>query len=80
MAGALIVGEIYAGSYSRKLSQVNTVGIFVSSAASLLIGWASDYFGSYSAVYSAFALIDLFCIFGIVYIMNKTKTPEVNHP
>ena len=80
MAGALIVGEIYAGSYSRKLSQVNTVGVFVSSAASLLIGWASDYFGSYSVVYLAFVLIDLFCILGIVYIMNKTKTPEASHP
>ena len=80
MAGALIVGEIYAGSYSRKLSQVNTVGVFVSSAASLLIGWASDYFGSYSVVYLAFVLIDLFCILGIVYIMNKTKTPETSRP
>ena len=80
MAGALIVGEIYAGSYSRKLSQVNTVGVFVSSAASLLIGWASDYFGSYPVVYLAFVLIDLFCILGIVYIMNKTKTPEASHP
>lgn len=80
MAGALIVGEIYAGSYSRKLSQVNTVGVFVSSAASLLIGWASDYFGSYSVVYLAFVLIDLFCILGIVYIMNKTKTPEASRP
>ena len=80
MAGALIVGEIYAGSYSRKLSQVNTVGVFVSSAASLLIGWASDYFGSYSVVYLTFVLIDLFCILGIVYIMNKTKTPEASRP
>jgi len=73
MAGALIVGELYPGSYAEKLSLINTVGIFISSAGSLLIGSASDYFGSYSPVYLIFAAIDLLCITGILYISNKIK-------
>ncbi|MBQ6367494.1 MAG: MFS transporter [Erysipelotrichaceae bacterium] len=71
MAGALIVGELYAGSYAKKLSQINTVGIFISSVGSLLIGFASDYFGSYSPVYLIFAVIDFLCITGILYISKK---------
>ena len=39
--------------------------------AGVRIGSASDYFGSYSPVYLIFAVIDLLCITGILYISKK---------